>query len=912
VAAGDSGAPSCDQSGDSIGWPYSAQFGLSVSGLASTPYNVAVGGTDFSWCLPIINGATGQSSGCPTSSADPGPYWNTSNNTTTEPYESARGYVAEVPWNDSCLNPIIASYINTLAAYLGMGSSGIVNEETACNIVQANWPTLYRTYGIMLAPYIDSVGSSGGASNCVVNSTNPNSTSFPSGACTTGATSTGAGSDSIPLYNDGWIKPSWQAGVTGIPLDGVRDIPDVSFFAADGRLNSAYLVCVSADGPCIYPTNGEETYEEFGGTSFGSPEMAGVMALINQKAAAPQGLPLRQFYTLAGQQKYLNCSTENVSNSNPSCYFHGIDQGTNSMPCDNGASIGGAYYNNRWYIYPATLEYAGTVSPNCTAINPGDTVGTLTSASAVTTTNPEGIAYRAVTGYSPATGLGTPNVANIVNAWTQQVGTKSSTMTVQLSASTITANTALTISVAVTGGSGTPTGTITVTGGGYGATQSLTAGSASITIPASSLAPGSITLTVYYSGDGTYTSQNQTESVTVTGVTPAVSVSAPASDNSANVVFVSVTVSGPAGAPTPTGTVILSAGTYSSAAAALSSAGIASFGIPAGALPAGSDIITASYSGSASLYSAASGTATINIVNTATAASTLTITPNLASGVTSIASSQSLSITASVTGASGVPTGSVIVYALFGTGVEFRSVPTTLTGGSATVVIPANTLTLGSITLEASYSGDATYSQIGLSNIVTITVTLSGYSLAATTPASVSPGSAASSTITGNPSSTAYTGTVTLSSCSLTKGPANATAVPSCAVSGAITYTSGTATGSGTATVSTYDTTAYNLARPKLPSGRGWPGTGLGAVFALLVLFGIPARRRSWRNMLSIIVVLVVLGTVVSCGGGGSGGGGGGGTTYITTAGPYTFTVTGTGNDSAKTQETTTFTVTVN
>jgi subtilase family serine protease len=55
VAAGDSGAPSCDQGGDSIGWPYSTQYGLSVSGLASTPYNVAVGGTDFTWCKPTIS-----------------------------------------------------------------------------------------------------------------------------------------------------------------------------------------------------------------------------------------------------------------------------------------------------------------------------------------------------------------------------------------------------------------------------------------------------------------------------------------------------------------------------------------------------------------------------------------------------------------------------------------------------------------------------------------------------------------------------------------------------------------------------------------------------------------------------------------------------------------------------------------
>src|SRR5258708_31336010 len=42
VAAGDSGAPAGDQN------QTAARFGITVSALASTPYNVAVGGTDFS------------------------------------------------------------------------------------------------------------------------------------------------------------------------------------------------------------------------------------------------------------------------------------------------------------------------------------------------------------------------------------------------------------------------------------------------------------------------------------------------------------------------------------------------------------------------------------------------------------------------------------------------------------------------------------------------------------------------------------------------------------------------------------------------------------------------------------------------------------------------------------------------
>jgi len=62
-------------------YPDPAQFGLAVSGFASTPYNVAIGGTDFN------------------DPFNPLTYWNMSNTSAT--LESAKGYIPEVPWNDS-------------------------------------------------------------------------------------------------------------------------------------------------------------------------------------------------------------------------------------------------------------------------------------------------------------------------------------------------------------------------------------------------------------------------------------------------------------------------------------------------------------------------------------------------------------------------------------------------------------------------------------------------------------------------------------------------------------------------------------------------------------------------------------------------------------------------------------------
>ncbi len=78
VSAGDGGSAGCDD----FHTAKAAQYGLAVSGFASTPYNVAVGGTDFD---EINKWST---------------YWSATNNSTTG--ASALGYIPEIPWNESC------------------------------------------------------------------------------------------------------------------------------------------------------------------------------------------------------------------------------------------------------------------------------------------------------------------------------------------------------------------------------------------------------------------------------------------------------------------------------------------------------------------------------------------------------------------------------------------------------------------------------------------------------------------------------------------------------------------------------------------------------------------------------------------------------------------------------------------
>jgi subtilase family serine protease len=787
VAAGDSGSASCDQGGAI------AEYGTTVSGLASTPFNTAVGGTDFNWC-PMAT-AYGSGTECTAS-----PYWGTAaykSTGSTEAVTSALGYVPEVPWNETCANPLTLPFMQWAFPYI-FGNSGpyyqgsngntysVNDEEEACNAAYYNATSLERAGDTLIVDLLYNVGGSGGASNCVVNS----STLSAVGSCTSGSTSTGASNGSIPLTSNGWQKPSWQTGVSGIPSDGVRHLPDISFFAADGLVSSsAYLICVSedsTDAQCSYSTSSEPFAQEVGGTSVATPAMAGVMALINQKTGEAQGLANPELYKLAAAQTYGACSAETIA-ANPTatnkCYFYDIDTGTIAMPCD-----------------------ATDSSPNCNVSHPGDYVGILSG-------------YSAGAGYDQATGLGSLNVANVVNAWPTIVGTGKVAVTVTPAVTSLNSSNTLNVTVTLTSnpsGGATPTGAVTLTASGSTYTQTVTSytGSYSFTIPANSL-PGS-------------------------------------------------------------------------------AAGL-------------QDTLTASYAGD-SVYAAASNTATVTVTTVALLTPTITVTP----ASTTLNSAASLGVTVTVTGTSITPTGTV---SLSGGGYTSSTPNPSLTSGSYTFTIPANSLASGTDTLTVSYSGDGSYA--AGSNSASVTVTESTFTLnnpvVAVTPATVAPGSSATAVVTVK-AVNGYTGTVTLT-CQQTSTTASGGDGTTCTLAGGSGVTLTSTTTSGTVTFNVGTTAA--VAAVKYPQIRknGWAGAGTGAVLAVLMLIGIPARRRSWRQMLGVLVLMTALGGLAGCGSStssSSGGSGGGSSDPGTKAGTYTFTVQATGSPSVTPAVSTTFTVTVN
>jgi hypothetical protein len=442
-----------------------------------------------------------------------------------------------------------------------------------------------------------------------------------------------------------------------------------------------------------------------------------------------------------------------------------------------------------------------------------------------------------------------------------------------------------------------PTGTIEFQDGGNTLGTAVTLDSTGkATYSSTTLTPGTHNLTAVYSGDSTYPAENATQSLVVNGLTATVKVT-PAATSITTATSLNVTIAVTGSGATPTGTVTITGGGYTSSAAKLSG-GSATITIPANSLSVGSDTLTASYSGDAS-YAPATGTTPPSspvTVTPAPIAPTVSVTPASATANTGA----TLSVPVTVTGSGATPTGTIIL-----SGGGYTSSAATLVSGSYTFTIPSNSLSAGTDTLTAKYSGDSVY--LAGSATASVTVTQSAYSLKATSPASVNAGTPATSTVTVS-TTTSYSGTIALA-CALTTSPTGATDLPSCAVSTpSITLGSGSASATSTVTITSVATTTAMASPVNDGKQNGWMHAGGGAVLALLVFLGIPSRRRGWRAMLGAMLLIAVIGTLSGCGGKSSSSSGKAGTT----AGSYTFTVTGTGTPAETPVPSTTFTMTIN
>ncbi len=273
LSSGDSGSAACDPAAAPANQDVATQ-GLNVSGLASTPYNVAVGGTDFQ------NGTV------------PSPFWNTTNAANTQ--VSAKSYIPESTWNDSCAAAAIAGNLSLATC--------------TATTINANNTSGAPSFGI------DIVAGGGGPSSLV-----------------------SSGSPVNP-------KPVWQTGTNGNPADGFRDVPDISLFAGNGFNGSFYIICQqdanTGTGSSTSSCDLNSPFNDFqgvGGTSAGAPAFAGIMALVNQKTGQRQGNANFVLYQLYKKNTAGTICPSNVAAVTATgCIFYDTVTGNNSVACQGG------------------------------------------------------------------------------------------------------------------------------------------------------------------------------------------------------------------------------------------------------------------------------------------------------------------------------------------------------------------------------------------------------------------------------------------------------------------------------------------------------------------------------------------------------------------------------------------------
>ena len=261
-----------------------------------------------------------------------------------------------------------------------------------------------------------------------------------------------------PLYHK-WLTPEEFGARFGL---ADSDIATVAY-------NAGYLYCSSDSaatqiaGSCSngFRDSSNNYLTVAGGTSFNSPIFAGMVAILGQKLnSAGLGVINSTLYSLA------------ANSSTYASVFHDITSGSNSCP--------------------AAASYCSSAGAS---------------------------EYPAATGYDEATGLGSIDFYNLLNAWTSCTSPIPSTTTPSEATSSVApgANDVINITVASACNSvtTTPIGTVTIAVDGIAQSPSLSLANGSATYTFSSTTTGSHTIAATYSGDSTFASSSGSVNITV-------------------------------------------------------------------------------------------------------------------------------------------------------------------------------------------------------------------------------------------------------------------------------------------------------------------------------------------------------------------------------------------------------------
>jgi len=866
VAAGDNGAAGCD---DPSG---PAQFGLSVSGNASTPYNVAVGGTDFNQYQKWTT------------------YWNPTNNATTQ--QSAIGYIPETTWNNSCTN--------SLAITLGFGSTA----EEACNNQQ-----MIADGGLV------STGGSGGASNCTTNSQTVGSCSqgYTKPSWQTGTGVPADGKRDLPdvslFASNGFLGSFYlicQADATG----GVCDLNDFAGYGGTSVSSPAFAG--------IMALVNQKTGERQGNANYVLYKLAA------QQASAFHDVPSGSTIAMPCLSGSPNCTTSNSDDS------YGVLSGySTSTGYDQATGLGSVDANvlvTKWSsvtllpslttlssLTPTTLTHgqsvtikasvapqSGTGTPSgqisllggpnsstqpiaaftlasgaasgstemlpggsysVTAHYPGDsTYGASDSGPISVTVNPENsqpqvflVTYdsggNVVNGDTNTALYGSPyilrvNVENAAGQMCSPVATSGATATACPSGTvTLTNN-----------GNSLDAGTYTLNS--YGYFEDLT-----VQLPG-----GSNPVKAAYSGDSSFAAASPTFTLTITPASTTVGYPNISNYSVGAQLSANVTVQAQSSGAAPTGTVsflvngsaVSGTVTYQGTAGSGSNPYVtltASITSTTSPFPtAGNYTVTASYSGDTNYGPSTSGPATVTVQYLQP---TVLLTPpsqTVASG-----SNATVSALVDTTNKTVTPTGTV-TFSNWTTGA-FLSGPTACTGttdssGNYACQASGTFAVTSTVQVLARYSGDTNYPA---SSAIT-TISVPDFSLGSTGQVTITQGQSQTATINITPLN-GFAGTVGNFSCSGL--PAETTC----------TFNPTQVTGTGTTTV-TIATTPLGEIRHRAAlsksGGLRWLALVMLPLFGLCMM-GSPA----WRRKGNALLCLAIIGAFLSASCSSSGGGGG-------------------------------------
>lgn len=268
VSTGDSGVAGCFKTIDTQGTL--ATSGFAVNGLASTPYALAVGGTEPD----------------PTQPQD----WATSNAPTT--LANAQAHIPEMVFNDSCANPQLVQLFHYASA------------QIFCNVTTLNGQP---------NPFLQVFGGGGGVSSCTTASGSTCESGYAQPAWQSGVAGIGTfharAIPDVSLMADFWVACSYD-----VPCDPATQGVDFIGGTSAAAPSMAAIIAILDQGMA----------------SVASPD--GRQGLINPQlyklAAAEYGTPQ------APNAGASACNATRGAAIGASCVFYNVTAGSNAVPCE--------------------------------------------------------------------------------------------------------------------------------------------------------------------------------------------------------------------------------------------------------------------------------------------------------------------------------------------------------------------------------------------------------------------------------------------------------------------------------------------------------------------------------------------------------------------------------------------------